>query len=48
MTIERGISLSAVTLAVISLSMLDLALVENHMLSMMSMMRWLPNGLVLL
>ena len=47
MTIERGTSLSADILAVVSGSKLDLALVENHMVSMMSMIRWVPNGLVL-
>jgi hypothetical protein len=47
MTIERGTSLSAAILAVVSASILDLMLVENHKLSMMSIIRWVPNGLVL-
>jgi hypothetical protein len=44
--IERGISLSAAILAVVSASILDLVLVENHKLSMMSIIRRVPNGLV--
>ena len=44
--IERGISLSAAILAVVSASILDLVLVENHKLSTMSIIRRVPNGLV--
>ena len=47
MTIESGTSLSVAILAVVSESMLDLTVVENHMLSMMSIIILLPIGLFL-
>lgn len=46
-TIERGTSLSAAILDVVSTSKLDLALLENHKLSIMSIIKWVPKGLVL-